>query len=213
VDVLCLLFPAWHRGLLDDATGTAPPAAGIEVTAMLFCSAVVMGAAGDAVPQGEGNTGIRVIGREIMSGDIVVVMGMLDDATGAVGGAVSQGEGNTGIWPWVIGRETVWGDIVCDADAAAISGWSIIPGMVTGPLGNVGAAVGHVIGCSMRWNIHALALITLEPSKLGHAYLIDVEHLLVAHGIAEVRHEVINLLDILVSFGILNMSKYQPAAL
>jgi hypothetical protein len=40
-------------GMLDDATGTVSPAAGIEVAAMLFCTAVVMGAAGGTVSPGQ----------------------------------------------------------------------------------------------------------------------------------------------------------------
>jgi hypothetical protein len=54
---------------------------------------------------------------------------------------------------------------------------------------------------------YSCTLITLEPSELRHACLIDVDELLVEHGKAEVGHEAINLLNIIVSFGILNVSK------
>jgi hypothetical protein len=169
----CFFFPARY---LDDAMGTASPAAGVEAAAIVFGSAV-MGAAGGAVTQGEGNIRMCVTGSEIISGDTAVMIGTLDDATGiappaagievmfssavvmgaATGGAVPQSEGNIGIR--VIGREIISADIVCDVDAAAISCWSVVMGMVTGPLGNVGV---HIIGgCSTRWIIYALRL-TLE---------------------------------------------------
>jgi hypothetical protein len=58
-----------------------------------------------------------------------------------------------------------------------------------------------------------LALIALAHSKLGHACLIDVELLRLVHGIAEEGNEVINILDIIVSLGILNVSKILTSSL